>query len=883
MKSYKDIVNREFKVKKKKSYIAIIGIFLGVMLLSAVLNFFSFENKRYQNESRAGGEYELIYEYDEASGDIRDKISKNVYVDSLGFYKEREVSINDKEVLVIDFDDVSINDFYKYGLSLVNVDLGSLKENEVYISDILAAQGYKVGDEIEVEGEKYIVKDIFSFNWKVEAIFKKYTPKVGDKSNLVVGVKGDRKTIVDNMNSITEASNYEIKNGYASKIRLKNSDKMRTNEQRLSVFYGLNNIMALVQLLVVIVIILITVVSSYGLVNFSIADKRKQFGILRCIGASPGQIRALIYKEVFMLGVQAVIPAIIVGHIISYGLINYLSGKEIFNSYGLSFSVNIPSIIVVLLISLLTIFLASIMPAIKASKVTPIESTKGILGNQKIQKIGFLSRFIRKRFGIESEIAYRNLKTNKSMFYASTILLVVCFVSFVTLSFVTDNYVSSYKSGVISEYDYGINLNTNFDMHIKDYKDSKYENEIKGMTKEEIKEFTRDKGEEFIKMIKKDRDEVVDFLEEYTTGEAGISSNSIHVYKFLFEGLSLDKEEKLDGHFIEEVAENKFKSSGGILVYNEEYFNLMKKHIRGNFTYEEFKKDGVILVDNIKYTITPQISKLFDNKKGDKITMHFKSDEGKDIDAWGENNSLEEFEKVADQKIDMTVMGSIKLTDNMLTSGNISDGIVMIVSEEFFNEYAGTIKASDLRNDYFYNDISFNLKEKVDPILFENLLISKFNGEQESNVYLRNNVKERKAIMEIDKIVKVVLYGFLTMVISILVMSVLINKKMSIESRRKEYGGLLAIGMDRDKISKTILYEGLIQSIIVFAIAIPLTLLINKAINYFMGGLITLEPLNIWFWIVSIIAVIIVTFMTSLLPLSMFKKLDIISMIKGEE
>lgn len=879
MKNYKDIVNREFKVKKKKSYVAIIGIFLGVMLLSAILNFFAFDNERYRNDSMAGGEHEVIYEYDEKVGDVREKLSKNVYVDSLGFYKRQDIAFNESETLFVELDEVAIKEFFDYGLSLSKIDLNSLKENEVYISDILAASGYKVGDEIEVEGQKLKIKGIFDFYWEQSAIFKKYTPKIGDKSSLVVGVKGDGNSIVDNINAISKGIGYKHNEEYSRHNGVDHNDFMMVNHYRLDVFYNVGNLMDKIQLLVIALVVLITVVSSYGLINFSIADKRKQFGILRCIGASPGQIRALIYKEVFMLGVQAVLPAIIIGHVLSYSLINYLQGKAVFNSYGANFNISVWGIVIVLGISLLTILLASIMPAIKAGKVTPIESTKAITSKQKVQKIGKLSRFIRKRFGIETEIAYRNLKANKSMFYVSTTLLVVCFVSFVTLSFVTDNYVSSFDSGSRSKYDYMVSINTDLNA----YKDEKYK-EVEGKDSERIKAFANEESEKFINITKKTRSDVEKFLSEFVEGEIGLSnSRGANITNALFTGLSLDGKHKLEDYFIDETSENEYITLAQILVYNEDYFNKMKEYIRGDFTYDEFKEDGVILVDNVMYGLTPRITKLFDNKKGDKISMSFETFDGKDDNLFLEEDEKKEFKNKVDQKIDMTVMGSIKLTDNMMWSSNISQGIGMIVSEEFFEKHGAKMIASDLNNFWFYDILNFNLKKGVDSKQVENFLKNKFNKGEELNTYLWNNIEERKAIIEIDKIIRVVLYGLLTMVISILLMSVLINKKMSIEARKKEYGGLLAIGMEREKISKTILYEGIIQAVIVFIIAIPITAFINKTVIYFIDGIMTFEPASIWLYVIAIIAIIIVTIITSILPLKMFKKLDIITMIKGEE
>ncbi|MGL4453274.1 MAG: FtsX-like permease family protein [Sarcina sp.] len=728
------------------------------------------------------------------------------------------------------------------------------------------------------------IKGIFNFFWEQSAIFKKYTPKAGDKSDVVVSVKGDDSSIVDNINAVSRAIGYKHDEAYTRRNGLDTNEYLRVNDYRLDVFYNVGNLMDQLQLLVIALVVLITVVSSYGLINFSITDKRKQFGILRCIGASPGQIRALIYKEVFMLGIKAILPAIIVGHVISYSLIKYLQGKMIFNSYGADFGISIWGIIIVLGISLLTILLASIMPAIKAGKVTPIESTKTITSKQKSQKIGRVSKFIRKRFGIETEIAYRNLKANKSMFYVSTILLVVCFISFVTLSFVTDNYVSSFDSGARSKYDYMININTELDSEITNNEGHRYEKQLEGKSKEQIRAFTKEKTEEFVKVIEKNKSDIKMFLSNYVEGEIGLDNNhAASIGSVLFTGLSLEREHKLDDYFIEKMDENEYLTSAQILVYNEDYFNKMKEYIRGDFTYDEFKEEGVILVDNVIYGLTSRITKLFDNKKGDKISMSFKIFDNMNENIYLEDEQKKDFKNNVDQKIDMTVMGSIKLTDNMMWSGNISEGVAMIVSEEFFEKYAAKMMASNFSYFWNYDTLHFNLKKGIDPDVVKNILINKFNKDNELNTYFWNNIEERKAILELEKIIKVVLYGFLTMVISILLMSVLLNKKMSIEARRKEYGGLLAIGMEREKISKTIFYEGLIQAIIVFIIAIPLTVLINKIMIYLMDAIVTLEPANVWLYVIGVIAIIIVTIITSLLPLKMFKKLDIVTMIKGEE
>ena len=124
------------------------------------------------------------------------------------------------------------------------------------------------------------------------------------------------------------------------------------------------------------------------------------------------------------------------------------------------------------------------------------------------------------------------------------------------------------------------------------------------------------------------------------------------------------------------------------------------------------------------------------------------------------------------------------------------------------------------------------------------------------------------------------------MLIIILIMSIMINKKLTLESRRAEYGGLLALGMEKSAITRTIFYEGIIQFIIVVAVAIPLTSMIAEGIViYFRVNSMPIESsdISIMLYSIAIVGVILVTIITSLLPMQMFKKFDMVEMMKGDE
>ena len=106
------------------------------------------------------------------------------------------------------------------------------------------------------------------------------------------------------------------------------------------------------------------------LTNVRVLERKKEIGILRSLGAGVGDIRRLFNFQNIFIGIMALIMSLIVIKIIKIPinniLLKYLEMENIFKiNYGLLF--------LVFIINLLIIYIAGIIPVIKASKLEIVD------------------------------------------------------------------------------------------------------------------------------------------------------------------------------------------------------------------------------------------------------------------------------------------------------------------------------------------------------------------------------------------------------------------------------------------------------------------------------------------------------------------------------
>lgn len=118
---------------------------------------------------------------------------------------------------------------------------------------------------------------------------------------------------------------------------------------------------------------------------------------------------------------------------------------------------NIVFIIIPVIFMILVIFISALVPSRRAAKVSPIEAIRqndDIKINKKKIKTG---KLVNKLFGIEGEIALKNIKRNKKKYRVTIVSLFISIVLFISFSSYM-NYTIDTASSVMGEvpYDYQI-------------------------------------------------------------------------------------------------------------------------------------------------------------------------------------------------------------------------------------------------------------------------------------------------------------------------------------------------------------------------------------------------------------------------------------------
>lgn len=183
-------------------------------------------------------------------------------------------------------------------------------------------------------------------------------------------------------------------------------------------------------------LVLITgMVMIFNTFNISVMERIRQFGLLRCIGASKAQIKRLVLREGLYITFKG-IPIGIVSGILAQvvcSVILKLYNKNIYADMPF-YSFSIIGIVAGGIVGFLTVFLALVLPARKASKVSPVNAVTGS-GDIKIlksNKKGILTKIFKIEIAMGiSNVFYR--KKTLILMTSSIALSIIMFLAFSTL------------------------------------------------------------------------------------------------------------------------------------------------------------------------------------------------------------------------------------------------------------------------------------------------------------------------------------------------------------------------------------------------------------------------------------------------------------------
>lgn len=231
-------------------------------------------------------------------------------------------------------------------------------------------------------------------------------------------------------------------------------------------------------LVVLILIVIASVMLIYNAFGMSLSERVRYLGMLASVGATKSQKRKSIYFEGAILGAIG-IPVGILAGILGIGITLKLVGHKIIST-GMIVGVNdsnmqmktvVPAwaIIGIILVSIFTIFISAFIPARKASKITPIDAIRQRQEIKVKPKKLKAPKYIKKIFGYEGELAYKNLKRNGKKSRLITVSIALSIVLFISCNYFCSMFIQA--SGYEKTIPYQISTVISLE-HKKDLEDA---------------------------------------------------------------------------------------------------------------------------------------------------------------------------------------------------------------------------------------------------------------------------------------------------------------------------------------------------------------------------------------------------------------------------
>jgi len=346
---------------------------------------------------------------------------------------------------------IELNYLNEAAFKLMNINLeeGQLprSNNEVVIERWILRyfdEEVKVGDIIKIQDEDgdekdYTLSGIAKDDWQnqSEGISKAYLIKndsnVKEDSTVLVEIKDE----ADKQEVIKEVSNL-----VSSKSKVvQNKDLLRLIGESSNA--DMNKSLFMIVFIVIGIVVLATVVVIYNAFHISIAERMKQFGLLRAIGTTKKQIMNLVIREASIMIFIGIPLGVFFGIVAVYCIaftFNKMSGLGEFSNLKV-----VTSPFVLLLssgIGAATIYVSAYLPARSAGKISPLIaiSSQSLIKKEKRNRSG---KFLGKFFKIDTAMALKNVKRNKRRFYITVLSMaisVTLFVTFMSFAKFSDNF-----------------------------------------------------------------------------------------------------------------------------------------------------------------------------------------------------------------------------------------------------------------------------------------------------------------------------------------------------------------------------------------------------------------------------------------------------------
>ena len=580
----------------------------------------------------------------------------------------------------------------------------------------------------------------------------------------------------------------------------------------------------------IIVTFIILVTSVFVISNsfrISVSDKVTQYGMLASVGATRKQIRKTVLREGFYIGSIGTVMGIILGVgviAILTRVVNIILPEDVFD-LKLVFTFPVWAILITVLLSAVTVYFSCIIPAVKASRIPPVEAIRGhdfVKQNLKGKKLR-VNGLTRKLFGIGGVIAAKNLKRSRKQYRTTTVSLVIGTAIFIGLSYF---------------------MNMGFRLVSLQYSDLKYNVEI-------------------YRGVDVENDVDAEIKKQYEQLESLESVDKVYYYKegFLLTSLSEYATDDIKEYY--EVSRGQADTETAdefvvdVIMINPEDFKEYLDRC-GRKTQDPSKE--AVLINN---TVVAGNKSAFANvdvmriKEGDTFECY-----SKNYDEEGNVTGTENFSFPITCITDEKPVGY----ENVY-----SDAAYLIVEDDFDIDTTDFV----MRRGFIVSPDHEKCVKEIDEV--------KENDASFGSFYVNDVTYEAENMHRILLLLAIFLYGFITVIVLISVTNIFNTITTNMNIRAREFAMLKSIGMTKREFARMVRLESIMCGSKALLIGIPVGILLSILFNQAARGELDIAyRVPVVPIIVSIVAVFIVVGFTMKYSMSRINKQNIIETIRRQ-
>lgn len=469
------LTRKHMFTNRKRTMVTILGIIISVAMFTAVTTgTASVENYFQQMEMMHSGKWHV--EYQNVTKDVVNKLAEDSNTEYLSLSKELGYSLftdsTEEQRPYLHFTAMDAKGFDMMNIELVSGRLPK-NESEILISKQMQKNSnkvYEIGDTLEVKlGERYKYNEagektrLDQNNWyqtNEEGEANEQWEANGDSRSLViVGIMEEPNFDYGPGFTVISGINVEAKATYCAKVFLNTVDgdlyqDVYALAKKLSIsqveyhnsllkYYGVsvdasyNQMIDNLEIILIAIIMVGSISLIYNSFAISISERTKQFGMLSSVGTTKRQKMHAVLYEGFLCGCVSIPVGILAGLLgigITFWAINPMFLNALDTDLPLEMVVSSKAIIIAAIVSAITIIISAYLPARRASKITAMEAIR----QQKDIKISPRSlktnRLNRRIFGLEGDLALKNLKRNKKRYRVIVFSLGISIVLFISVS-----------------------------------------------------------------------------------------------------------------------------------------------------------------------------------------------------------------------------------------------------------------------------------------------------------------------------------------------------------------------------------------------------------------------------------------------------------------